>query len=169
MTFVWTIQYSGTHFALKFLLGVLGLDGRSDDVNPNSNCDFLHKHPAEGSLPEPKPSEFCDAVIITLRHPHKIVQTGKWTGFKAEAIARSWVLFQEEINNFDIVLPIVIDGPKKNRRPQLMAITKHFGKEHLETQVNEYADAWVPVNQTLSRGDIDDVRAASLVYKQWPL
>ena len=165
-TLVMTVPQSGTHFLLKFLVGVLGLDGNSADLNQlskESNFDFIHIHPNKGD----DPTDLCDSAIITLRHPHKTVKTGKWAGTNSDQVAKSWKAMIAICGKYEKVLPLVIDGLKAKRFPQLMAIAEHFGKDSLEVQVKKYADDWSPVNQSITDNDIEQVRGAVEAYEKW--
>ena len=145
---------------------MLGLDGRTSSLNGYSEAsafDFIHIHPSIGD----DPTELCDSAIITLRHPHKTIKTGKWAGTRAEPIVNSWKALTDIYGKYDKVLILVIDGPEEKRFPQLMAIAEHFDKGHLEVQVKQYADDWSPVNQSITSADIDRVQFAVSAYKKW--
>ncbi len=165
-TLVATIPHSGTHFLLKFLVGVLGLDGRSTSLgqlSKESNFDFVHIHPNA----DDDPTDICDAAIITLRHPHKTVKTGKWAGNKSDQVAKSWKALIDIYEKYDKVLTLVIDGSEEKRFPQLMTLAEHFNKEHLAVSVKQYADDWSPVNESITSADVDRVQFAVERYKKW--
>ncbi len=166
-TLVMTVPRSGTHFLLRFLVGVLGLDVRSGDVTEESNVDFLHIHPSIAAFKECTPSDFCDTCIITLRHPHETVLTDKWKGANVESAAASWGALIAEQGKYKKTLFLVIDGPESDRFPQLMAIAKHFGKTHLEGRIRKYADEWTPANPSLTEDDVNAIQFAARVYEQW--
>ena len=164
-TLVLTVPHSGTHFLLRFLVGVLGLEGNSGgarEMNPKSNLDFAHEHPAEAM----DLSSVFDTCIITLRHPHKTLQTARFRG-ATESVIRAWELLIDEQENYKKTLFLVIDGPEEGRFPQLMAIAAHFNKQHLEPAIKQYADEWLPVNETLSEDDINAAVFAVRAYQQW--
>lgn len=161
-----SVPHSGTNFLLKFLVAVLGLDGRSDavDITAESNVDFAHTHP--NSMTALKDGVF-GSLIITLRDPHKSTQTGKLQGASAELMADSWQALIDNASQYSKILFLVIDGPEKERFPQLMAIAEHFGKGHLSEQIKEYARDWKPVNQSLTKEDEIAMEFAVKAYKQW--
>ena len=161
-TLVMTVPYSGTHFILKFLVGVLGLDGNSAMCTAESNCDFAHIHPNGEDISD----GIFDSAIITLRHPHKSIRTAHYRGGK-EGIINSWRSMIDELEKYDTVLPVLIDGPEENHFPQLFDIAVHFGKGHLRSAVKQYADEWTPLNASLTDEDINAVEFARQAYEQW--
>jgi hypothetical protein len=166
-TLVLTVPHSGTHFLLRFLVGKLGLDGGSggiEDITLAHTCDFCHIHPR--TMKEVPPGVY-DSVIFTLRHPHKTVQTGKWQGVPADTVQAFWDNMLVEIEKYEKKLFLVIDGPVEDRLPQLTAIAEHFGMGHKTKQIEEYASAWAPVNQTLSDDDVNAVEIATRVYEAY--
>jgi hypothetical protein len=165
-TLIMTVPHSGTNFLLKFLTAVLGLHGNSDaeKVAKESSVDFAHLHPNPARTVQPG---IFDSVIITLRHPYKSVQTGKLQGANIGQMDRGWHLLIERQKEYKKVMFLVIDGPEEDRFVQLMAIAKHFGKEDKEEQVRAYANAWEPVNQSLTENDKQVMQFAVEAYKKW--
>lgn len=160
---IMTVQHSGTGFLLKFLVGVLGLDGESGaHITEQTNVDFWHTHPN----PTVAIPDIFDACIVTLRHPYKSMTTAKFVGDKGQ-ILTAWAELIKQQKKYETTLFLTIDGPEENRFPQLMAIAKHFGKEHLEPAIREYADDWSPVNQSLTEDDLNAAIPAVAAYKQW--
>ena len=166
---VMTVPRSGTHFLLRFLVGVLGLDGDSSlaTVSKETNCDFSHIHPTSAQMKRYKASEIFDACIITLRHPFKSGQSMKMVGEKIEYVRDYWDALLEEQKNYNKTLFLVIDGPEEERFPQLMAIAEYFGKEHLEDAIREYAEDWTPQNQSMTDEDREIMDFAVRAYEQW--
>ena len=164
-TLILTVPHSGTHFLLKYLVAVLGLHGGdTGGITPKSNVDFAHAHP---SSTKEIPEGVYDSVIITLRHPHKSSTTGKLGGANIVQLADSWKALIDRFTEYDKKLILVIDGPKNDRYPQLMAIANHFGKSHLREAIKKYADDWSPVNQSLSKAEKDAMNFATAMYKKW--
>lgn len=161
-----SVPHSGTHFVLEFLVAVLGLDGVSNAkyITAESNCDFAHTHP--NSLTKIEGGIF-DSLIITLRHPYKTTRTGKLRGASADLMVDSWQALLDASSQYSKILLVVIDGPEENRLSQLMAIAKHFNKEHLAKQVEQYANDWRPVNQSLTDEDKIAIGFAVKAYELW--
>ena len=166
---VMTVPRSGTHFLLRFLTGVLGLDGDGSlgTVSRESNFDFCHTPPTPERMSTFRPSEIFDACIITLRHPLKSCQSMKMKGDEITLVKSYWDALLEEQKNYNKTMFLVIDGPEEERFPQLMAIAEYFGKEHLEDAIREYANDWTPQNQSVTDEDRALMDFAVRAYEQW--
>lgn len=187
-TLVMTVPHSGTNFLVRFLGAVLGLNGRNGVGNPDigfvtqgTNCDFCQIHPRRKAIESWKPyvlEEHFDSVIITLRHPYLTLTSSKRRGrtfdtygddasSETEQCKDSWTTLIEEFQKYTTALTLTIDGPKENRLPELLAIARHFGKEDMIAPITKYANDWLPVNQSITEYDIQQLGDAVKAYEQW--
>jgi len=165
-----TVEHSGTNFLMRYLIGTLGLHGSGDagKISKESTADFAHLHPSAGMLKgQPIQDGIFDSVIITLRHPYRTTQTGKLRGVRAENVADGWQHLLLEKKKYNKVMFLTIDGDPKDRFGQLMAIAEHFGKADKVEQIRAYADAWEPVNQSLTDEDRSAMQFAVTAYEKW--
>lgn len=133
-------------------------------MSAESTEDFMHIHPHSATeIPD-----LFDACIITLRHPHRAMTTAKSSRGKGELLD-NWTSLLEQQKKYKTTLFLLIDGPEEKHFPQLMAIAKHFGKEHLEPAIRKYAEDWKPVNQSLTEDDLNASAFAVKAYEQWLL
>ena len=170
-TLIMTAHHSGTHLLLRFLAGVLGLHEGYDDVTKESSCDYFHLHPSTQMFKQlakegKSPSDLCDTVIITLRHPHKSARTGKLGGATIDQLCDIFKSLHEEKKNYKNVLYLVIDGKHEYRYPQLKAIADHFGVTDRDAAVRAFAKEWPRVNESFSESDAKRVEFATIEYER---
>jgi len=140
-TLVMTLPCSGTHFLLHFLANVLDLAGANDMGSVESDVDFIHIHPNGQDIPK----GIFDSVIMTVREPHKTLRTAQYRGLVDQVEGARKAMMNEQ-KKYKTKMLVVIDGPEKDRFPQLMKIAYHFDKSHLREAVKQYAKAWIPLN-----------------------
>ena len=167
-TLVMTVPHSGTNFLCSFLTAHLGLDGRDYLMGPGASADFCRTHPHKSTEIN---VEDYDAVIITLRHPLRTVEThkrySKIDDASIQFIEDSWRALMDEAMKAKKIIYLVIDGPEENRLPQLQAIANHFGKGHMTDVIEQYAADWRPLNSSVTDANERAMQFAIEAYEKW--